>query len=317
MRVGLMYGWGINTLVPKPKGQDKNFLGDEVAGNAIRSELLKYNDVEYCEAFCSDHGVGVPDDAALDIAVDMNPTCRDRERAKIKLFYFQNGPGEGSDRVFEGIAKYYDGIIIGGLKVWERFGDYVSYSGHKSIYLPVGTNEHLFYPVDPDPDYAFDVAYCGNDIKRHRTMPYLGPAMKYNFGLFGRWSEEHRVTLGPISRGQVNFDQLRRIYSSTKIQINISFQDCLDWGLLTGRIYDVLACNGFLISDEPYGIADEFRSHMVFSSGDKDLADKLEYYLAHDDERHAIASTGRDFILRSHTWKHRTATLHKYLQEFV
>ena len=317
MKVIMPLGWGINTLKPGIKGKDKNFLGDEMTGNSIRSALLEYADIEYCELVCSEHGVGVEDSIGqLDVAVDLNRTCRDRERAKHQLWYFQNGEGEGTDRTFELYAQYYDGIIFAAKKAYDKYKDFKTRSGHGVVFMPLAADPHLFHPVDPDPAYAFDVAYCGNDIKRHRTMPYLGPAMQYNFGLFGRWSEEHRELLGPISKGQIDFEQLRKLYSSSRAIINIHYQDCLDWGLWAGRIYDVLACEGFLISDRPYGIPEEFDKHVVWSLGGENLAEQLEYFLADPERTKPFREGAREFITRNHTWKHRTEILHNYLQEF-
>lgn len=315
MKIGLMMGWQPGSLVPGIKGKDRNFLGDEMTALSLKKELLKYDDIEECELYHT--GAGSEMEQHLDVSVDMNPVCRDRERAKMKIWYVQNGFMEGSTSALDKWGQYYDGVVFAAKKMMDDYSGWTSRSGHRPVFMPIAADEELFYPVEPDPDFAFDVAYCGNDIKRHRTMPFLGPALKYHFGLFGRWSEEHLNVLGPISRGQIDFDDLKKLYSSSKVMINVHFQDCIDWGLWAGRIYDVLLCNGFLITDEPYGLPDDIKKHVVLSDGGPQLEEQLKHYINDDQARRKVADGGREFIMSAHTWKHRAETLHKYLQEFV
>jgi len=56
------------------------------------------------------------------------------------------------------------------------------------IWLPFGVDTDLFYPRPPGLQYAYEVAYVGNDIKgERRTLLYICPALKFNFGLYGNW----------------------------------------------------------------------------------------------------------------------------------
>jgi len=49
----------------------------------------------------------------------------------------------------------------------------------------------------------------------------------------------------------------------------------------------------------------------------EECAELIRYYLAHDDERQAIARAGQARTLREHTYEHRTkeliALVHKYV----
>lgn len=311
-RLGLLYGWQIGSLVPGIKGQDRNFLGDEMTGESMRRE---FNGLGYeCDLYCEDHGYTVPDD--LDIAIDMNPHCRGRDKAKKQILYFQNGLGEGSEAGFERMAHFYDGVAFSAIKMYEIYKDWVSRSGHKPIFLPIAGDEKRFFPVEPDPEFTYDVAYCGNDIKRHRTMPMLGPCKFYNFGLYGRWSEEHQGVLGGVSKGQINFNDLNKLYSSSKIMINIHFQDCIDYGLWAGRLYDVLLCNGLVVTDKPYGIPSDFEDYVVYTTGGEHLLEVLDKYINDGPARRQKTLHAREFILSKHTFKHRVATFSEYLKEF-
>jgi spore maturation protein CgeB len=76
---------------------------------------------------------------------------------------------------------------------------------------------------------------------------------------------------------------------------------------IKGRNFEVPGCGGFLLT----GPADDLdryyepgREIAVFDSAD-DLVDQVRYYLAHDDERRAIAEAGHERTLREHTYGHR------------
>lgn len=316
IKIGLMYGWQINSLVPLPKGHDRNFLGDEMTGLSLRRELLKYDDIDECELYCDEHDKGMPE--GTDICIDMNPHCKGREKAKVQLLYFQNAPGEGSDRLWDVMKGFYDGVAFSAVKVWEKYGSsFVSRSGHKGIFLPLAADEELFYPSAEKEGMDYDIVYCGNDIKRHRTPMFFEPALRYKFGLFGRWTEENRV-YDKFSKGQVNFGDLRELYTQSKICINIHFQDALDNGLWAGRIFDVLACNGVLVSDTPYGLSNEIRSMGIFLS-EGQLRDRrfmVDLYGEIISNPSKYARKGREFVLGGHTWAHRAKQLHDYIQEF-
>lgn len=317
MKVALMMGWAPGSLIPKPKGQDRNFLGDEMTAMALRRELLKYDDIQACELFCDEHGMDMPE--GWDVCIDLNPHCKGRDKAKKQILYYQNAPGEGSEKLWKVMEGMYDGVAFAAKKMWDNHGDFISRSGHKSIFLPLATDEKLFYPVPYETEYDYDLMYCGNDIKRGRTPRFFDPALRFKFGLFGRWSEDNAAAYFNISKGQIDFAQLRKLYSSSKVMINIHFQDALDYGLWAGRIFDVMACGGIVITDRPYGLPDEI-SKRVFIIEEYDppsvVAYKYKNIIDMYPQLKAEAKQHRDFILNGHTWKHRAAVLHDYLQEF-
>lgn len=46
-------------------------------------------------------------------------------------------------------------------------------------------------------------------------------------------------------------------------------------------------------------------THLLLWETFRELVDLAEYYLEHDEERRRIASEGREFVIRNHTWDHR------------
>lgn len=312
MKIGFNFKFPIGSLV---LGQGRNFLGDEMAANSLRRELLRFTGVTSCELFN-----GAPKEK-LDIIVYWHDNSPNKKWAKKSIFYFQNGYNEGSDKkLFELYQNNYDGFMFFSKPLYLLHKG-LGYSG---AFIPAAADEQHFKPMKPAEKYAFDVTYVGNDIKGiERTMRYLYPATKFNFGLFGNWNTKiwwtryYRRVFKRISKGQIPFEDLPLLYNSAKIILNCTLQDNVNWDIITGRTYDILACNAFLITDVVPSAVEKFSDNVVFTSGGVDLGKKIKYYLRHDDERKKIASGGRKKILAGDTYKHRAQLMVKYFKEIL
>ena len=86
------------------------------------------------------------------------------------------------------------------------------------------------------------------------------------------------------------------IFRKSKINLNITTR-AIESGL-SQRIWDVLACKGFLITNYQPEIDMFFKDgiHLVTYSSHDELIEKIDYYLHHEDERQLIAQNGFDWI---------------------
>lgn len=86
------------------------------------------------------------------------------------------------------------------------------------------------------------------------------------------------------------------IFRKSKINLNITTR-AIESGL-SQRIWDVLACKGFLITNYQPEIDTFFKDgvHLVTYSSHNELLEKIDYYLHHEDERQIIAQSGFDWI---------------------
>src|SRR3989344_6904557 len=67
-----------------------------------------------------------------------------------------------------------------------------------------------------------------------------------------------------LSNQKISLDkELRDIYSSAHIVLNDHWSDMKKWGFVNNRIFDVLACGGFIISDFTPGIRELFGQIVV------------------------------------------------------
>jgi len=80
---------------------------------------------------------------------------------------------------------------------------------------------------------------------------------------------------------------------------------------IKGRNFEVPGCGGFLLTSS----ADDLETYYdldqetVCFDGIADLTEKIKYYLAHEDEREAIARRGYERTLRDHTYERRFADI--------
>lgn len=147
--------------------------------------------------------------------------------------------------------------------------------------------------------------------------------------------EVHTFGLG-WGAGRVSQDEMIRIFNQSRINLNLSNASTLEaeagpstWfsRLLRGtasarkkmgyvqqikaRNFEVPGCGGFLLTEYAEDLESyyELGKEVVCFDGVRDLADKIAYYLKHEDERAAIARAGYERTMRDHTYTHRFAEI--------
>jgi spore maturation protein CgeB len=83
------------------------------------------------------------------------------------------------------------------------------------------------------------------------------------------------------------------------------------------RIYDILACGGFIISDHVDSLENTFGDVVVITDGYEDEWAEIAYYLSNPEIRKKKAQEGRKLVLSHHSYEHRMETVVKYLKEIL
>ncbi len=140
-----------------------NVLGDELYGESMCKALRGISSVEKAELYAPNY----PPEEKLDVMVYLNDTAPQRDLASRHVLYMQNAYGDGSDKAIKALQKNgYDGYAFISHKLLEIHRQ----DRYEGIFLPFGVNTELFYPRERSPEYGFDIAYVGNDIKgEYRT----------------------------------------------------------------------------------------------------------------------------------------------------
>ena len=101
------------------------------------------------------------------------------------------------------------------------------------------------------------------------------------------------------------------IYHNSLINLNIFHVQCMNSPTI--RIYDILACGGFLLTEyrpcleEEFAVGEELETFKT----PEELRDKIEYYLSHESQRCDIAKKGQIKVLNNYTYVNRS---HDFLQ---
>ena len=85
------------------------------------------------------------------------------------------------------------------------------------------------------------------------------------------------------------------------------------------RLYEATGVGSLLLTDEGSNLAELFEPgrEVVTYAGVDDLVEKARHYLAHDDERRAIAAAGQARTLRDHTYELRMRELAEILRSHL
>jgi len=305
----------------------QNFIGDEIYAESLCQAISRIDGVESAEVFAPNH----EPQGRQDFMIYLNDLPPRPETADRHVLYLQNAYNEGSDRKLRELTAHrYNGYAF----ISHGLLDIHRKDGLDGIFLPFGVDTTTFYPRERDEGYAHEVAYVGNDIKgAERTERYILPAAKYDFGLYGNWDlslrsrlghyefwnkgghiARHRRVLSRRGRGKIPQDKVPVLYSSSKINLNCTLQDCVDWDVITLRTFEVLACRGFLISDSVPSAERLLKDGVVFTTGGKDLEEKMDRYLDDDRERERIAKAGYEYTVKNATIQARAAELVNYLK---
>ncbi|MEN8805517.1 MAG: glycosyltransferase [Wenyingzhuangia sp.] len=153
-----------------------------------------------------------------------------------------------------------------------------------------------------DSNYACDIGFVGGywPYKGQVIEPYLFPLLEnvgeYNVKIFGNQNWYVNQYCGLIKDNKV-----KDLFASAKICPNLSEPHAQKFGFdVNERIFKVLCAGGFCISDNVEGYK-MFGDNIVIAESPRDFKEKVDYYLKNDSERNAIASKGRDFVLKNHS----------------
>ncbi len=196
----------------------------------------------------------------------------------------------------EDVAQFFDVIFVPHLDYVARYREVV---GHEQVYwLPLYVPD-LVRPV-PQLERIYEVGFVGSNARPHRRTPR---AQRLRL-----LEQQFRMNDRSVP---VDHAGLARVYSQSKIVVNITIN-----GDINLRLFEGTACGALLLTDSrANGIEQLFDlgHEVIVYDNDNDLLEKVNYYLAHEDERSQIAGAGQQRCLRDHTYTRRAEQLLSYL----
>lgn len=154
--------------------------------------------------------------------------------------------------------------------------------------------------IKPEVTYALATEVTGRE--RYKTLALLQNRCRVNL-----YSTDKDDRLSGLNQcGPVDYyNQMPLAFNQAKINLNISLK-IIQSGIPL-RVFDVLGCGGFLITNYQQEIAENFEDgrELVIYEDIPDLIAKVDYYLSHDDERLRIACNGYEKVKSECTFEKR------------
>lgn len=171
-----------------------------------------------------------------------------------------------------------------------------------------GCSSDFFESADSitSPDrYVTAHSYIGMqaaETERIRTLNML--ARHFDLDLFTR-SDAGSLQNVHVHGGVESLTEMPKIFHLSRINLNMTIKP-IQTGLPL-RIFDILGCGGFLMTNFQAELPEYFEIGVDLEaySSMEELADKCAYYLSHEEERKQIALNGYRKVCGQHTYAHR------------
>jgi len=184
----------------------------------------------------------------------------------------------------------------------------------KAVYLPTACDPDRHVPVALTADerrrFSADVSFAGAPYLNRQRM-LLG-LIDLNPRIWGDgWSGTELARLAAGGGARFNLDEMIRIFSATKINLNIHSANHVegldpDPDYVNPRTFELAACGAFQLVDARRPLPALFaEDEMVTFRSTSELRSLIAHYLARPDERAAIAARARARVLIDHSFVHR------------
>ncbi len=184
----------------------------------------------------------------------------------------------------------------------------------RAVYLPTACDPDRHAPVTLTDDerrrFGADVSFAGAPyLNRQRMLLGLIDLAPKIWG--DGWADTELARLSAEGGARFNLDEMVRIFSATKINLNIHSANHVD-GLdpdpdyVNPRTFELAACGAFQLVDARQPLPALFRDdEIVTFRSPAELRSQILYYLAHPEERAAIAARARARVVAEHSFVHR------------
>jgi len=160
-------------------------------------------------------------------------------------------------------------------------------------------------------EFQCDISFAGAGY--YNRLQLFRGLTDYDFKIWGvDWHE--RELAGKVVGGERRFDSetFMKIVAGSKINLNLHASTAHDGvdpdcDAINPRIFEIAAAGGFQVCDPCIGLEKcfDFETEIPTYRSLTELRQRIDYFLAHDDERRAIAAAAQKRALAEHTYEHR------------
>ena len=161
----------------------------------------------------------------------------------------------------------------------------------------------------------YELLFIGNSRGVYRKIIRDLLPTEHKLTVYGRAWDKY-IPQEYIAGTYFDNERVGEAYHSAAIVLNDHWDDMRELGLISNRLFDASAANAFVISDEIPEIEEVFDGAVVTYKDREDLKNKVDYYLAHPEERKKKADRGREIVLKYHTFGKRVETMLADLEKY-
>ncbi len=221
--------------------------------------------------------------------------------------YNEKNPLRGLTDIPEHTRGYIDALVEASLKVYGY--NPVEDAMNAETANAIKASAKDFFTIEKavaDPDrYVAAHSYIGMQIaetERARTLNILSRYFSVDLYTGSDTSALQGVHVhGPVA----SLTEMPKIFHLSRINLNMTIKP-IQTGLPL-RIFDILGCGGFLMTNLQAELPEYFEigTDLEAYSGMEELVEKCAYYLEHEDVRRQIAENGYRKVREQHTYIHR------------
>lgn len=188
-----------------------------------------------------------------------------------------------------------------------------------AILYPLATDPEMFNnQVPSEEEYECDYCFTGSywDAKRE-IIDCLNPSQtQYQFNLYGaNWEKIQKLSEYMV--GFVNYKDMPKVYSSTKIVLDDANHVTKEFGSVNSRVFDSTASGKLVFTNGTKGNNELFDGKIPEYHSEKELNELLEHYLNNQEERSKKIKELQDIVLNNHTYEIRANTLKDIIIDYL
>ena len=182
-------------------------------------------------------------------------------------------------------------------------------------FVQTACDPQVHRPVDLSPEergeYECGLSFAGAGY--YNRLQLFKGLTDYAFKIWGvDWAERDLARL--VVGGERRFDSesFMKMVAGSAISLNLHSSRAHDGvdpkcDAINPRVFEIAAAGGFQLCDPCIGLEDhfDFETELPVYHDLKELREKIDYYLAHPEERKAIAIKARERALRDHSYENR------------
>jgi len=189
-------------------------------------------------------------------------------------------------------AKNYDLVFC----AMKNGASHINKRGVKAFWIPFACDPQAYAPQGLEKKY--DLGFVGTDGKGYRRK------------LLG-WLRNKYANSCIVKTG---FNEISRIYSSSKVGFNYAISQRGRKSGLNMRFFEILGTKTFLLTNSVNDcnvseLGFKNKKHLVLYNNRWQLFKLINYYLKNSKEREEIAQAGYEYVLKNHTYKHRVDSM--------